>query len=89
VLRNVIRQLATPDHLRGRMISVNMIFFLGGPQIGELEAGLVAQRFGAIFSVVSGGALCVVSTALVAWREPQLRAYRRQTGAAESVTTPK
>lgn len=78
VLRNVIRQLATPDHLRGRMISVNMIFFLGGPQLGELEAGLVAQRFGAIFSVVSGGILCLASTALVAWREPVLRAYRRE-----------
>jgi len=79
VLRNIIRQLATPDHLRGRMISVNMIFFMGGPQLGELEAGLVAQRFGAVFSVVSGGVLCLLSTAFVAWREPQLRAYRRET----------
>jgi hypothetical protein len=39
VFRNIIRQLATPDHLRGRMTSVNMIFFMGGPQLGELEAG--------------------------------------------------
>jgi MFS family permease len=78
VLRNIIRQIATPDHLRGRMISVNMIFFLGGPQLGELEAGLVAQRFGAVFSVVSGGVLCLLSTAMVAWREPRLRAYRRE-----------
>ena len=43
VLRNVIRQLGTPDHLRGRMIGINMVFFQGGPQLGELEAGLVAQ----------------------------------------------
>ena len=77
VMRNIIRQLATPDHLRGRMISVNMIFFMGGPQLGELEAGLVAQRLGAVFSVVSGGLLCLVSTAWVAWREPELRDYRR------------
>jgi fucose permease len=60
------------------MISVNMIFFLGGPQLGELEAGLVAQRCGAVFSVVSGGLLCLASTLLLAWREPQLRAYRRE-----------
>src|SRR5574341_801406 len=46
VLRNIIRQLTTPDHLRGRMISVTMAFFMGGPQLGELEAGLVAQGFG-------------------------------------------
>ena len=46
VLRNVIRQLETPDHLRGRMIGVNMVFFMGGPQLGELEAGGVAQWLG-------------------------------------------
>ena len=40
VLRNVIRQLDTPDHLRGRMTGVNMVFFMGGPQLGELEAGV-------------------------------------------------
>jgi len=89
VLRNIIRQVATPDHLRGRMIGVNMIFFLGGPQLGELEAGLVAQRFGAVFSVVSGGVLCLLSTALVAWREPLLRAYRREPADAAGEAVPK
>ena len=66
VLRNVIRQLATPDHLRGRMTSVNMIFFMGGPQLGELEAGLVAHAFGAPASVVVGGIGCLVATAWIA-----------------------
>ena len=47
VFRNLIRQLETPDHLRGRMTGVNMVFFMGGPQLGELEAGLVANWFGA------------------------------------------
>ena len=47
VFRNLIRQLETPDHLRGRMVGVNMVFFMGGPQLGELEAGLVAQWLGA------------------------------------------
>src|SRR4029078_13621440 len=55
VLRNIIRQLGTPDRLRGRMTSINMVFFLGGPQLGELEAGLVAQWKGAPFSVITGG----------------------------------
>jgi MFS family permease len=77
VLRNVIRQLATPDRLRGRMTSVNMLFFIGGPQLGEVEAGLVARAFGAPFSVVSGGIACLVSTALIAARSPWLRRYRR------------
>ena len=77
VLRNVIRQLTTPDHLRGRMTSVNMIFFMGGPQLGELEAGLVANWLGAPISVITGGIGCLVATAWVAWKTPELRDYRR------------
>ena len=77
VIRNIIRQLETPDELRGRMTGVNMMFFMGGPQLGELEAGVVAQFLGATFSVVSGGLGCLAATALVAWRERPLRAYRR------------
>jgi MFS family permease len=76
VLRNIIRQLSTPDSLRGRMTSVNMMFFMGGPQLGELEAGLVAQGFGAPASVVTGGVGCLVATAWTAWRTPELRADR-------------
>jgi MFS family permease len=76
VLRNVIRQLETPDHLRGRMVGVNLVFFQGGPQLGELEAGLVANAFGAPASVVSGGLGCLVATGLVALRTPVLRRYR-------------
>lgn len=77
VIRNVIRQLTTPDHLRGRMTSVNMIFFMGGPQLGELEAGVIAQAFGPVVSVVTGGIGCLLASAWVAWQTPELRAYRR------------
>jgi hypothetical protein len=77
VLRNIIRQLATPDSLRGRMTSVNMMFFMGGPQLGELEAGLVAQGFGAPISVITGGLGCLVATAWTAWRTPELRSYTK------------
>ncbi len=78
VLRNVIRQLATPDEMRGRMTSVNMIFFMGGPQIGELEAGLVAQAIGPLGSVVSGGIGCVLAVLFIAWRTPELVRYGRE-----------
>jgi MFS family permease len=76
--RNLIRQLETPDRLRGRMMGVNMVFFIGGPQLGELEAGLVANWLGAVTSVVSGGLGCLAATAAIAAVTPPLRAYRRQ-----------
>ncbi len=77
VLRNIIRQLETPDYLRGRMIGVNMVFFMGGPQLGELEAGVVANWLGAPFSVISGGIGCLLATAWITLKTPVLPAYRR------------
>jgi MFS family permease len=76
IIRNVVRQLETPDRLRGRMTGVNMVFFMGGPQLGELEAGAVANWFGAPFSVITGGLGCLVATAWVAFTSPALRHYR-------------
>jgi MFS family permease len=81
VFRNLIRQLETPDRLRGRMVGVNMVFFMGGPQLGELEAGLVANALGPTFAVVTGGLGCLIATAWLAARTPALRAYRRSAGA--------
>jgi MFS family permease len=76
VIRNTIRQLQTPDDIRGRMVSVNQIFFLGGPQLGELEAGLVAQFFGAPIAVVTGGIGTILAVFGIARKWPQLRTYR-------------
>ena len=80
VVRQIVRQLITPDAMRGRMTSVNMIFFMGGPQLGELEAGLVASLFasaalGATVSVVTGGVATMLAAALVAWRVKIVRDY--------------
>ena len=75
IIRNTIRQLQTPDHIRGRMTSVNMIFFQGGPQLGEVEAGVVAQLLGAPFAIVSGGIACVLGMSLIVRRWPALLSY--------------
>jgi MFS family permease len=77
VIRSTLRQLLTPDNLRGRMTSFNMIFFMGGPQLGELEAGMVAAAFGIPFSIVSGGVITVLMTIWIAWKYPQLRNYNQ------------
>jgi MFS family permease len=84
VIRNVIRQLETPDRLRGRMTGINMVFFMGGPQLGELEAGAVANWLGAPFSVITGGIGTLVATAWVAAATPMIRRYRREGLASQS-----
>ena len=58
------------------MVGVNMMFFIGGPQLGEFEAGLVANWFGAAVSVITGGLGCLVATAWIAATTPALRRYR-------------
>jgi len=75
IIRNTIRQLQTPDYIRGRVVSVNQIFFVGGPQHGEREAGIIAQFFGAPFAVVSGGIACVLDVGAIARKWPFLRMY--------------
>ena len=86
VIRNIIRQLETPDRLRGRMSGVNMVFFIGGPQLGEFEAGAVANWLGATFSVVSGGVGCLIAIAWVALSTPALRRYARTPDGSLSTT---
>lgn len=76
VIRHTLRQMITPDRLRGRMTGVNMIFFMGGPQLGELEAGLVAAVFGVPFAIFSGGLATVLLTGWIAWQYPRLRNYK-------------
>ncbi len=75
IMRHNIRQLATPDHLRGRMTSVIRIFSNGGPQLGNLEAGLLAALVGAPLSVITGGIGTLAVVAAVAWRVPSLRRF--------------
>ncbi len=75
VLRQTIRQLATPNHLRGRMTSINMVFFMGGPQLGEVEAGVVASLIGAPLSVVIGGAGSLLSAGIAAMKAKALLNY--------------
>lgn len=55
VLRQTIRQMATPDHMRGRMSATSMLFNITGPQLGDFEAGLVATPLGERWSVAIGG----------------------------------
>ena len=75
IIRNTIRNLNTPDSLRGRMTGVNQIFFMGGPQLGEVEAGAAAQAFGVPFAILTGGIGTILMVTLIAARWPVLVHY--------------
>ncbi len=77
VIRHTIRQVVTPDSMRGRIVALNMIFFQGGPQLGEFEAGLVAALIGAPLSVITGGIATLFVVSLMAYALPSLRTYDR------------
>ena len=75
VLRQTIRQLVTPNYLRGRMTSINMMFFMGGPQLGELEAGVLAGLIGAPLSVVVGGFASTAAAGVAAVKSKSLMEF--------------
>ncbi len=78
VLRQTIRQLVTPHELRGRMTSINMVFFMGGPQLGEVEAGIVASLIGAPLAVATGGAGSLLAALIAGVRARSLLNYDRE-----------
>ena len=85
IIRNTIRQMNTPDSLRGRMTSINQIFFMGGPQLGEIEAGAVAQFFGVPFAIVTGGIGTILGVWLIVSVWPALSRYNGDEPYAHSV----
>jgi MFS family permease len=85
VMRQTTIQLATPDELRGRVSSVNMLFVGASNRLGAVESGFVAAATSATFAVVSGGAGCLAVVGFVAAKMPDLRNYRIRDGVAKQV----
>lgn len=78
IIRNVIRNLVTPDYIRGRMTAINMIFYIGGPQLGEFEAGLLAAAVGGPISVAIGGLGTLIIVGIITITIPQIRNYSHE-----------
>ena len=76
--RNTIMQTLTPDELRGRLTAAYYMVVVGGPYVGDLEAGVVAGAFSPQVSVVSGGVLCLLGLAGAAARFPHVWRYRQR-----------
>ncbi|MBX4890499.1 MFS transporter [Rhizobium bangladeshense] len=72
-VRESLIALWTPDHLRGRVNAVNMVFVGASNELGEFRAGTMASIFGAVPAVVVGGVGTLVVAAIWASSFPKLR----------------
>jgi MFS family permease len=75
VFRSSVLLMETPDELRGRVNAIHLLVVTGGPQVGDIEAALLASVIGAQLSVISGGILCLLGVVVVARRFPELGAH--------------
>jgi MFS family permease len=75
VVRSTLVQVLTPDEMRGRVSALNSLFIETSNELGAFESGLVANFFGPIVSVVSGGIGTIVVVLVMTWLSPQLRHY--------------
>jgi len=75
---NTLLQSMVPDRLRGRVMALYSMMFMGMAPFGALLAGLVASRLGAPITITTGGAVCVIGAGLFASRLPRLRKEARE-----------
>ncbi len=73
VIRGTIVQLKTPEHIRGRVLSVNSIFIMSSNELGQFESGVAAKFLGVARSVVFGGSMTLLIALLVGRTNPKLR----------------
>jgi MFS family permease len=77
VVRSTLVQVLTPDTMRGRVSALNSLFIGTSNELGAFESGFVANFFGPVFSVVSGGIGTLLIVFGMAWLSPELRRYGR------------
>ena len=73
LVRSTLLQLRVPEHMLGRVSSVNQIFIGSSNEIGAFESGLAARLLGTVRSVVLGGVITLAVVGVIAWRAPDLR----------------
>jgi MFS family permease len=76
VFRSTILQTTVPDNLRGRMSAVHILVVVGGPRVGDAEAGLVAALTTPTIAVLTGGLACIIGVGVLALAVPEFARYR-------------
>lgn len=78
--RSTMWNESIPDSMRGRLAGIEMLSYSSGPTLGNVESGVVEAIGGLRFSIVSGGVVGVLGTALVALALPTFRRYHSEAG---------
>jgi MFS family permease len=73
IIRSTLMQVLTPEHLKGRVSSVNNIFVGSSNEIGAFESGVAAKLLGAVTAVVFGGGMTLAVVGFTAWKATKLR----------------
>ena len=73
IVRGTIVQLKTPDHMRGRVMSVNSMFINSSNELGQFESGVAAKAMGVIPSVIFGGAMTLLVVGVTWFKAPALK----------------
>jgi len=73
VIRQTILQIKTPDHMRGRVASVNSIFVGSSNELGAFESGLTAKLMGTVTAVVFGGSMTLIIVVFTGLISPEFR----------------
>jgi MFS family permease len=73
IIRQTILQLRTPDHMRGRVASVNSMFVGSSNELGAFESGLTAKWMGTVTAVVFGGVMTLLTVVGTGAFIPKLR----------------
>ncbi|MCJ7465781.1 MAG: MFS transporter [Maribacter sp.] len=73
IVRQTILQLKTPDHMRGRVASVNSMFVGSSNELGAFESGLTAKLMGTVAAVVFGGCMTLLTVGITAYVSPTFR----------------
>lgn len=75
-LTNTLLQTIVPGELRGRILSLYTLMFMGMLPFGSLQVGAIAEKFGAPTALSLGALICLGFSLFVYWRWPHLRALR-------------
>lgn len=73
VVRGTIMQLNTPDELRGRVASINLIFINSSNELGQFESGVTSRMFGTLPAIIFGGAMSMLVVTATWIKFPKLR----------------